>query len=276
MKPSRIIGGLLIAALVAGAVTAGWKIAASRRAVRPPAVVETPAERAAREAAAVESELLAFPAQLTRYLKGDEAQRSAQRVDFLKIAASRRTHLCRMAAAAPAKAVTFMLPLSQLEDLPAELRDELERFVSLRADVVEIQRDSAAGATPAVCRLQVRLPGDDEPRSGYSWGDAWASLRGRTVPVQVWLLGDAALIEAGFLHPLTAADLAALRSRYELANPDADRCLETDAKITGAPTAALSGGKLLYFRDSAAAETFGRKLLNLELQRASRPPPPAD
>ena len=153
----------------------------------------------------------------------------------------------------PRQAIEEALTFSEWLALPTPIQQIVERPFSAPADV-EVEVECAADYTKTTVRT--RLRGSSQTLETALYGERTDSCSKRSLPVQGISLDGFAVLRERTFQPLDAKELAAAESLFLTAV----ECTNQNA------VAALSGGKVYWFRNPEAverAEQFAQKIQSL-------------
>lgn len=183
-----------------------------------------------------------FPKWIARWQAAGAGEKAALLAEGKSLATERATSMLALMRSAPDEALAAALKWSEWVALPAEVRALVEEPFSTTADYhvrVDCRPEAVRRAVPMHLTMLETKDEVLKVHRASGWENV-ASKRG--LPAQGIRIGDEAVLRRGVLHPLDAADAAAVATLMPLRENFAD----------GAVTV-LAGGERLTFPDAATA-----------------------
>lgn len=247
-KPPVLAGiALLVIVTICWLSTTRHPSPPSRKAGSPPVA----AKMAHRHA------LADFSQWLDDYSAAGATEREPLAAQGLQLARERRVEMESLIRTDPQRALEQAVTLAVWNDLPPELRAEVEEPFSAMAryQVLPVCGNGNPGEKhPDAVRLTTI---DGHPQlTTHVFGRRLGITSKEQAPVQGIRLGNLAALHEGTFRELTDEEIPVATPLYPLANPQEDRDFATGLPLGDAPLTAMAGGKIFRFADRAGFEKF--------------------
>lgn len=204
-----------------------------------------------------------------RYAQADQELKESELVEGRRLAEERRPAMKRLMKESPGKALRLSVPLDIFHHLPADLQPLVEEPFSVKGDFEVIYtcgiRDAANpdGVREHCVEFRTTFP-DGLNAETFVYGCRRRTPSKLGVPLQGIRLDGVTALEESVLKPLSPTEATVAMRLYPTANPDPELCFATGEPISTA-AAALAGGQVFLFRDTASLDKLNRELAELDV-----------